>query len=187
MGLLTGLCLAACKEHKPVVPPLSIDLPISYKSDSAAYYFMLQQVDIWNSFGKEIASMYQKGEKFRQKDFKSLSQRELQNLLKLDLEYALLWEAQDRYLDNMVAEADWIMQNASPQGAAKITETQRQTLMYYRDLVLHFGKDLQLDQEPLPLDSLGDFRLDLNLSQRDSLLFQQLMPDPLPFLDSLQP
>ena len=154
LGLLTGLLLGACKGQRSVVPPLSIDLPVSYKSDSAAYYFIRHQVDTWNKFGKKIESMYLKGEKFKKKDFNALSQRELFDLVKLDLDYAQLWMAQDMYVDKMALEAELIINNSSVQGAAKIVETQAIILEYSYKLVHHFGKDLCLDQEPFPIDSL---------------------------------
>ena len=186
VALSAGLCLTTCKQRKPIILPLVVDLPASYKSDSAAYFFILNQVEIWNNFGTKIESLYRQGEKFKKKEFKSLSNRELYNILKLDLEYALLWEAQDVYLEKMILEAEWIMKDASIQGAAKITETQIQVLDYYRNLALYFGKDLELDQEPLPTDSLKNSRLDdPNQAELDSLLLKQLMPSPLPVRDSL--
>gem|GEM_PF-2527706 len=185
LGSLAVLCSTACKEKKPVVTPLAIDLPASYRSDSAAYFFILHQVEVWNGFGTKIESLYLQGEKFRKMDFASLSKRQEYNLLKLDLEYALLWEAQDAYLDKMIAEAEWIMKDASLQGAAKVTETQKLVLDYYRDLVQHFGTDLQLDQTPLPIDSLKNRPEDPNQAELDSLLLEKLMPSPFPFRDSL--
>ncbi|MCL2738541.1 MAG: hypothetical protein FWE30_03740 [Bacteroidales bacterium] len=179
-ALLVGLLFAACKQQKPMVPPLAIDLPASYKTDSVAYHFIINQIDNWNDFGKRIESMYLKGEKFRKKDFKSLSQRALHNLLSLDLEYAMLWHAQDIYLEQVVTEAGLIARSASAQGAAKLIEIQRLVLDYYANLILRFGKDLELDQEPFPIDSLPALRLDeRHQTDQDSLL-RQLMPSPLP-------
>jgi len=179
-ALLVGLLFAACKQQRPMVPPLAIDLPASYKTDSAAYYFITNQIDNWNDFGKKIESMYLKGEKMRKKDFKSLSNRSLHNLLSLDLEYAMLWQAQDIYLGQAVAEAGLIARSASAQGAAKLVEIQRLVLDYYANLTLRFGKDLELDQEPFPIDSLPAHRLDERHQAYQDSLLKLLMPSPLP-------
>jgi len=183
--LLVSFGLAACKEKRPSVPPLSVDLPVSFKSDSIAYNFILHQVEVWNEFGNKIETMYRQGEKFKKKNFKSLSQRQLFKLLKLDLEYAMLWGAQNVYADNMVAEAELAIRDSSPQGSAKITETQAQIMEYFVQLVRHFGTDLQLDQEPIDPNSLLDNKLEYSdLSVQDSLL-RQFIPDPLTLRDSL--
>ena len=183
LGLLVGLFFAACKGQKPMVTPLAVDLPVSYKSDSAAYNFILRQVTVWNKFGKKIESMYLKGEKYRKKDFESLSERQLYKLLKFDYDYAARWLVQEQYLLSMSIEADLAMKGASLQGAAKIVETQRVVMDYYKNLVRRFGTDLNLDQKPFSQDSLVSHpasERDLLYQIRIDSLSTLLMPSSLP-------
>ena len=123
--------------------------------------------------------MYRKGEKFRKKDFHSLSPRELYSLVKLDYEYAEFWAVQDVYLYQMMLEADHAMRSASEQGKAKIIEAQKLVSEYYVRLATHYGKDLKLDQEPLILsddDSLYPRKSDSVYRVRLDSIYHQLMP-----------
>ena len=169
--LLAGLMVVSCMTQTPKVKPLSIDLPASYKTDSAAYYFIMKQAEVWNSFGKKVESMHRKGEKFRKKEFNTLSKRDLYNLVKLDYEYAALWVAQDIYLDHMLLEAEQAMSSASEQGMAKIIETQKIISEYYYNLALNFSKDLKLDKEPISFSIEEDC---LNRAKRDTILSAKL-------------
>ena len=178
--LLAGLLMASCTSTAPKVKPLSLDLPASYKSDSVAYSFMKNQVDNWNTFGKKVESLYRKSEKYRKKEFQSLSQRELYNLLQLEYEYMSLWFVQDVYLDQMSLEAEQAMRTASMQGVAKIIETQRVVMNYYSNLALSFGKELNLDQEPYistpEEDSLYRAKHDSIRQVQIDSIYQKLLP-----------
>lgn len=191
--LLGGLLLVTCSQEAPKVPPLSIDLPVSFKSDSAVYYFVMNQNDVWNAFGKKVESMYRKGEKFKQKEFSALSQRELLKMLNLERDYLVLWMTQDLYLSKMSLDASLILDSASDQGAAKVIETQRLIMNYYQQLAKTFGTGLYLDQEPYKFtpeeDSLHEARLDslfgkrtdsvgVNQSEIDSLLRMLISEQP---------
>jgi len=142
---------AACTLPSPKVPPLVIDLPASYKSDAAAYKFIKEQTTAWNAFGKEVDLLYRKGEKWRKRDFASLSEKELYKLVKLDYDYAQLWAVQDASISRMMLEAEVIYKDLSQQGAAKVIESQATIVQYYRQLVDAYGKDLKLDQAPVTL------------------------------------
>ena len=165
--LLGGLLLMACKEEAPKVPPLSIDLPVSFKSDSAAYYFVKNQNEVWSAFGKKVESMYRKAEKFRQKEFNALSQRELLQMLNMEHDYILLWLSQEVHLTKLTLEASLAINAASDQGAAKVLETQRLVMDYYLKLVETFGMELHLDKEPYIFTPEED---SLNRMRRDSLI-----------------
>jgi len=176
--LVVAISEAGCKQSTPKVAPISFDLPVSYKSDSAAYYFIKEQEVNWKEFGKKIETMYNKGERFRKKEFTSLSQKELFDLVKLDYEYALVWTAQDLYIDVMVLKAKEAAEKSSKQGIGKITEAQRIIFDYYNKLALSFGKDLNLDKEPYILTPEEDsLRNDKLQSQGDSLLLKMLPPE----------
>ena len=178
LGLLLcfvgGLLVVSCGEQTPKVKPLAIDLPASYKSDTAAYRFIMKQVEVWNTFGKEVEKMYRQGEKWKKREFNSLSERELYNLVKLDFDYAALWVIQDHLIDNLMLEAESAMRSASEQGQAKIIETQKVAVDYYALLIKTFGKDLKLDQDPYvltPDDILNHEQLDSGRkAETDSIL-----------------
>jgi len=173
-----GAFIISCNQQPPLVPPLSIDIPASYRTDSAAWRFMNSQTAVWKDFGKKVESMYQKGEKFKQKNFFSLSQREMVNLLKLDNAYAELWLVQIAYLGQMDMEAERAAISASKEGVSKIIEVQKIVYEYYRQLVNIYGMDLKLDKDPLltsPIqeDSLSRVRYDSIINAKiDSVLLQ---------------
>jgi len=183
--LIMGLLVVSCNKQTPKVAPLRIDLPASYRSDTAAYRFIMKQVDVWNDFGKKVESLHRKGEKFKKKDFYSLSQKELLNLVKLDYNYAVLWITQDVYLDQMLLEGQIAMSSASEQGMGKIIETQKLISEYYVNLAVNFGRDLQLDKEPAtsyPVDSLQRAIYDSIDRARIDSIYQKLMPPKIPEL-----
>jgi len=137
----------------------------------------MNQIDNWNSFGKKVESMHRKGEKFRKKDFYSLSQRALYDLVKLDYEYAALWAVQDIYINGLILEAESAMRSASEQGKAKILETQKLVSAYYFQLASHFGKDLKLDKEPITLsDSLYQSKSDSVYRAKVDSIYEQFTP-----------
>jgi|GEM_PF-4460946 hypothetical protein len=145
------LCVAACKQSQtniPVINPLKIDLPASYKSDTAAYHFIKKQTEAWSDYGKKVVSMYRQGEKFRKKDFDKLSPKEELALVTLDYEYALLWSTIDQHVSGMLLSWQAAMKNATPQGQGKLIETQRLFVAYYTDLSAVYGTDLKLDRKP---------------------------------------
>ena len=149
--LFTGALFVACAPDTLQAPILKFDLPASYKSDTAAYRFITEHTKELNDFGKKVAAMYHQGEKWKKKDFTSLSERQLIKLLKLDNDYVGLWIEQDLALHKMALAAHVAMLSASEQGAAKILEAQKLFVAYYQNLETLFTKDLQLDQEPYPI------------------------------------
>jgi len=159
--------LSSCTSHTPKVAPLSFDIPVSYKSDTAVWRFIKNQEVVWNNFAKEVDKLYRKGEKFRKKEFYALSQSEMIKLLELDNEYASLWVVQVIYLRQMELEARRALSFATEQGEAKIIEAQRRTLEYYRNLASVYGQDLKLDKEALSTLSPED---SLRNALRDSLM-----------------
>jgi hypothetical protein len=146
--LLMALLAAACVGQQYKVPPIKVDLPASYKSDTAAYRFITTHTAAWNVYGARIDSMYAKGEKWKTRDYTSLSERDRYNLVKLDYEYVLLWGEIDFYIEQMLSEMKTVMESASKQGAAKIEEVQWLFADYYQQLVTSYGVDLQLDKKP---------------------------------------
>lgn len=167
--LLLGAVTVSCnqKAQIPKVAPLLIDIPASYRSDTSVWSFVKNQEAVWTKFGKEVEKLYVKGEKFRKKEFESLSERALVRLLQLDNDYAALWVVQIAYLRQMDLEAEKALSSASKQGAAKITEIQLMILDYYKKLSLAFGQDLKLDKYPLSTPVEVD---SLWRAQTDSLL-----------------
>ena len=147
--LFAGVLLVACHKHEPKVLPLSIDLPASYKSDTAAYRFITYYCNSWNAFGKKVDAMYLKAEKWREKDFKMLTEKELLKVVKLDYEYAALWAVQELVIYHMRLEMENVIKRASSQGAAKIAEVQMLLAKYHADLIRAYGDDLKLDKEPV--------------------------------------
>ena len=147
MYLLAGLLAVACSTPTPKVANISIDLPVSFKSDTAAYRFITEYTKAWNDFGKKIDALYREGEKWREKDFDKLSNKELNQMLKLDYEYAALWVAQSIFIDKMLLEMEHVVVNNSEQGAAKVAEAHYIFANYYRDLLTAYGDDLKLDKE----------------------------------------
>ena len=177
--IIIGVLVVSCNKQTPKVAPLRIDLPASYKSDSAAYHFIMNQVDVWNTFGKKVESMHRKGEKFRKKEFNSLSPKQLHRLVKLDYDYAVLWITQDIYLDQMLLEGQLAMSASSEQGMGKIIETQKLISEYYVKLALNFSKDLQLDKEPATSYYIDSLKRSINDSidrARIDSIYQKLLP-----------
>jgi len=145
------LCVVACKQEQtnaPIVAPLKIDLPVSYKSDTVAYNFIKRQAEQWSGYGKNVARMYKQGEKFKKKNFDQLSPRQELALVKLDYEYALLWTAIDQHVSLMLRQLQEAVSKATPQGQGKLKETQYLFMAYYTDLSGAYGKDLGLDKKP---------------------------------------
>jgi len=153
---ILAFCLlaAACgqQQEKVSVPPLKIDLPVSYKSDTVAYNFISSETETWNTFGKQVRSMHKQGEKYRKQDFEKLSPRKELALVTLDYEYALLWTGIDQHVALMLELWQQAMGKASDQGQDKLIEAQHLFLAYYADLEKAYGKDLKLDKNPITLD-----------------------------------
>ncbi|MDR2584957.1 MAG: hypothetical protein LBC84_01860 [Prevotellaceae bacterium] len=148
LGILTSLLFVTCTEQKPTVAPIVIDLPVSYKADTAAYRFITQYTKEWNAFGKKIESMYKEGEKWRKKDFATLTEKEQRKVIKLDLDYAREWMVQRLFIDLMMLDLEMVKDRCTMQGTAKISESQILISDYIKLLVLTFGDDLKLDPEP---------------------------------------
>jgi len=144
--------IVACNSRFERIPPLAVDLPASYKTDTAAYNFITHEVKVWNNFGKRVEATYRKADKFRNKEFEKLSPKEEYDLVKLDLEYALLWTTQDIYIEEMLFRCQELLKRVSEQGAGKVTEAQALITHYYYTLVQRYGKDLQLDKNPYKPD-----------------------------------
>ena len=146
---VAGVLLVACHNQVPKVPPLSIDLPASYKSDTAAYRFITYYCDSWNAFGKKVDALYRKAEEWREKDFKMLTEKELLKVVKLDYEYASQWAAQEMVFSQMRLEMEDVIKRVSSQGVAKIAEVQMLLAKYHAELIRVYGDDLKLDKEPI--------------------------------------
>ena len=147
--LFAGILLVACHKPTPKVPLLSIDLPASYKSDTAAYRFITYYCDAWNAFGKKVDALYGKAEKWKEKEFTKLTEKELRKVVKLDYEYAALWVAQELFIQQMRLDLENVVKRVSSQGAAKIAEAQLLMAKYYAELIRIYGDDLKLDKEPI--------------------------------------
>ncbi|MCL2727802.1 MAG: hypothetical protein FWD56_05410 [Bacteroidales bacterium] len=176
--LLVGVLMVACNKVEQKVKPIAIDLPASYKSDTAAYRYITNYAKSLNEFGKKVAKMHHEGEKWHKKEYESLSDRDLYRLVKLDYDYAELWLKQGVRNHAMLVEAGDVLKRVTEQGAAKIAESQVVFAHYYRDLLLAYGVDLKLDKSPyVPTpeeDSIRAARIDsLTRIERERLSLER--------------
>ena len=188
--VMAGLFIVSCGAQTPKVKPLAIDLPASYKSDSAAYNFIIKQIGVWNTFGKKVDKLSRKAEKWREKEFYTLSERELISMLNLERDYLALWITQEAYIQQMMLEATNALRSASEQGKGKIIETQRLVSEYYLQLTHTYGSELNLDKEPYIYspeeDSLYNAKRDsIRMADLDSLEKQMDGRFPQTLIDSI--
>ena len=167
--LLVAALLVACNQPKLTVKPIVFDLPASFKSDTAAYHFIEREVKTWNEFGKNVETMYHEGEKWLRRDTSKLNDRQLYRMLKLDLDYAKLWFAQEAYKQKMLMEVEHVFNLSTPQGAAKVMESQMLIAGYYLELRTRFGDDLNLNLKSPTLILNDSIKYEMDPAVRERL------------------
>ncbi|HOO69811.1 MAG TPA: hypothetical protein P5167_06360 [Bacteroidales bacterium] len=145
--------LAACNNGADA-PRLDLDVSKELKNNDELKEFVLTARDNANALARQCVKMHEEAQAFLDVNFDSLSTKEQEEIIKLDLDYVEMWyNFNIKHTSQTVQLMEYLKDSSIPkEEMVAMSKAMAAVNQFVQELKDTYGEDMKLDPHPAPVE-----------------------------------